>query len=111
MKPLNLSIQAFGPFAGAETIDFTLLGKNPLFLINGTTGAGKSSILDAICFALYGQTTGNERDASQMRCDYADEKLITEIIFDFIGNKFWIFHLFKSGDGNILFSGSFYSSF
>ncbi|MDH5426453.1 MAG: SMC family ATPase, partial [Gammaproteobacteria bacterium] len=83
MKPLNLSIQAFGPFAGTESIDFTSLGQNPLFLINGTTGAGKSSILDAICFALYGQTTGNERDASQMRCDYADEKLITEIIFDF----------------------------
>jgi len=88
LKPLNLSIQAFGPFSGTETIDFTSLGDNPLFLINGTTGAGKSSILDAICFALYGQTTGNEREAAQMRCDHADDSLITEIILDFsLGDK------------------------
>ncbi len=72
MTPLTLTMQAFGPFAGSETIDFTALGRSPLFLINGPTGAGKSSILDAICFALYGQTTGNERDAVQMRCDQAE---------------------------------------
>jgi len=44
MKPLKLTLQAFGPFAGKETIDFTQLGNNPLFLINGPTGAGISSI-------------------------------------------------------------------
>ncbi|MDH5425805.1 MAG: SMC family ATPase [Gammaproteobacteria bacterium] len=88
MKPLSLTIQAFGPFAATEKIDFTLLGNNPLFLINGTTGAGKSSILDAICFALYGQTTGNEREPSQMRCDHAAADLPTEITFDFnLGDK------------------------
>lgn len=83
MTPLTLTMQAFGPFAGTETIDFTALGKSPLFLINGPTGAGKSSILDAICFALYGQTTGNERDAGQMRCDQADTTLLTEVTLDF----------------------------
>ncbi|MEL7965645.1 SMC family ATPase [Vreelandella neptunia] len=83
MTPLTLTMQAFGPFAGSETIDFTALGRSPLFLINGPTGAGKSSILDAICFALYGQTTGNERDPAQMRCDQADASLLTEVMLDF----------------------------
>ncbi|WP_252860480.1 SMC family ATPase [Halomonas sp. KX33721] len=83
MTPLTLTMQAFGPFAGRETIDFTALGRSPLFLINGPTGAGKSSILDAICFALYGQTTGNERDAVQMRCDQADASLLTEVSLTF----------------------------
>ncbi|UXZ53297.1 SMC family ATPase [Halomonas sp. 7T] len=83
MTPLTLTMQAFGPFAGSETIDFTALGKSPLFLINGPTGAGKSSILDAICFALYGQTTGNDRDAGQMRCDQAADTLLTEVSLDF----------------------------
>ena len=83
MTPLTLTMQAFGPFAGSETIDFTALGKSPLFLINGPTGAGKSSILDAICFALYGQTTGNDRDAGQMRCDQAADILLTEVSLDF----------------------------
>lgn len=88
MKPLKLTVQAFGPFAGTEHIKFDELGSNPLFLINGPTGAGKSSILDAICFALYGQTTGAERSASQMRCDFADIKLLTEVTLDFsLGEK------------------------
>jgi exonuclease SbcC len=88
MKPIKLSIQAFGPFADKEEIDFTKLGNNPLFLINGATGAGKSSILDAICFALYGQSTGAERDATQMRCDHSDLSVLTEVSLEFmIGEK------------------------
>lgn len=88
MKPLKLTIQAFGPFAGNESIDFGLLGPSPLFLINGPTGSGKSSILDAICFALYGQSTGAEREPSQMRCDHADTKVPTEAVLDFnLGTK------------------------
>ncbi len=83
MRPIRLSIQAFGPFAAKEVVDFTHLGASPLFLINGPTGAGKSSILDAICFALYGETTGSERTGDQMRCDYADATLLTEIEFEF----------------------------
>jgi len=83
MRPNKLIIQAFGPFAGTEEINFDQLGSNPLFLINGPTGAGKSSILDAICFALYSQTTGKEREAAHMRCDHAEPTLLTEITLDF----------------------------
>lgn len=83
MKPLKLTIQAFGPFVGTQDVDFSLLGTHPLFLINGATGAGKSTILDAICFALYGKTTGAEREASQMRCDQAPADVLTQVIFEF----------------------------
>lgn len=83
MTPLRLTLQGFGPFAGTETLDFTALGKHPLFLINGPTGAGKSSILDAICFALYGETAEEKRDASQMRCDQSPATLLTEVWFEF----------------------------
>ncbi|MGR5235998.1 AAA family ATPase [Vibrio alfacsensis] len=83
MKPIKLTMQAFGPFARTETIEFDKLGTNPLFLINGPTGSGKTSILDAICFALYGETTGNERQGIQMRCDMASPTLPTEVILEF----------------------------
>ncbi|MGR5421591.1 AAA family ATPase [Vibrio sp. PNB22_4_1] len=83
MKPIKLTMQAFGPFAQAETIEFDKLGTNPLFLINGPTGSGKTSILDAICFALYGETTGNERQGIQMRCDMAAPALLTEVTLEF----------------------------
>ena len=88
MKPHKLILQAFGPFASTQCVEFDRLGDNPLFLINGDTGSGKSTILDAICFALYGQTTGNERSGTDMRCDFARNDLLTEITFDFsLGNK------------------------
>lgn len=90
MKPLRLSLQAFGPFADKQEVDFRLLGENPLFLINGPTGAGKSSILDAICFALYGKTTADEREASAMRCDQAQPMTLTEVSLDFtLGGKYY----------------------
>ena len=83
MKPLLLTVQAFGPFSQLQQVDFTQLGNAPLFLINGATGAGKSTLLDAICFALYGQTSGKERDAAQMRCDHSPAELLTEVTFTF----------------------------
>lgn len=82
MRPLFLGIQAFGPFSNRQCIDFTELGDNALFLINGPTGAGKSSLLDAICFALYGVTTGGEREAASMRNDLAPDDLETEVRLD-----------------------------
>lgn len=87
MRPLFLQIAAFGPFADTQQIDFTRLGDNPLFLINGVTGSGKTSILDAICFALYGKTTGGERDGAQMRSDLAEGALLTEVtlVFELAG--------------------------
>ncbi len=92
MKPIKLTIQAFGPFASLEVIDFSQLGSHPLFLINGPTGSGKTSILDAICFALYGETTGDERAGNQMRCDHADLKTITEVTLEFVlgGKRFLV---------------------
>ena len=83
MRPLSLKMTAFGPFPATETIDFSALGENPLFLINGPTGSGKTTILDAICFALYGKTTGDERDGAQMRCDLAAAETLCEVIFNF----------------------------
>lgn len=83
MKPLTLEMCAFGPFAGSEFIDFSRLGEQPLFLINGVTGAGKTTILDAMCFALYGKTTGDERDASQMCCDNAPPQALTYVELSF----------------------------
>ncbi|WP_264876854.1 AAA family ATPase [Vibrio agarivorans] len=83
MKPIKLTFQAFGPFADKQEVDFDKLGHAPLFLINGPTGAGKSTLLDAICFALYGETTGSERTGDQMRCDQADAKQLTFVDFTF----------------------------
>lgn len=83
MRPLTLEMQAFGPFAGRERLDFAALGEHPLFLIHGPTGAGKSSILDALCVALYGDTAGGERRAAQMRCHHAAESVRTEVVFEF----------------------------
>ena len=60
MKPLRLEMQAFGPFRGRETVDFERLSGS-LFLITGPIGAGKTTILDAICFALYGESSGKGR--------------------------------------------------
>ena len=83
MKPLRLSMRAFGPYAGEQNLDFTVLGSATCFLIHGPTGAGKTSILDAICFALYGEASGGERDPKRLRSDHAEPGTLTEVVFDF----------------------------
>ena len=90
MRPIRLTLCAFGPFAAIEEIDFATLGENPLFLINGPTGSGKTTILDGICYALYGKTTGDEREAAQMRCDAAAPDCLTfvELVFS-LGKNHW----------------------
>lgn len=83
MRPLKLRMTGFGPYAGTQAIDFTELGDRTLFLIHGPTGSGKTTILDAICFALYGDTSGAERDGKQMRSHHAAPEVMTEVVFDF----------------------------
>lgn len=65
-------MSAFGPFAGTEEVDFERLGAHGLFLLNGATGAGKTSVLDAICFALYGSVPGARQESRRLRSDHAD---------------------------------------
>jgi exonuclease SbcC len=68
----RLEISAFGPFAATEHIDFDRLSAHGLFLLNGPTGAGKTSVLDAICFALYGSVPGARQDGKRLRSDHAE---------------------------------------
>ena len=72
MRIHRLEISAFGPFAGTEDIDFDRLSAHGLFLLNGPTGAGKTSVLDAICFALYGSVPGARQDGKRLRSDHAE---------------------------------------
>ncbi|MFI6152644.1 AAA family ATPase [Kitasatospora sp. NPDC051170] len=78
MRLHRLTVTAFGPFAGTETVDFDALAAGGLFLLRGATGAGKSSVLDAVCFALYGEPPGTRR-ASRLRSDHADPRHLTEV--------------------------------
>ncbi|MFW5738864.1 MAG: AAA family ATPase, partial [Myxococcota bacterium] len=83
MKPLRLEMQAFGPFARREVLALDRVADRQLLLIHGPTGSGKTTLLDAICFALFGDTSGAERSGKQMRCSYAAPDRLTYVRFDF----------------------------
>lgn len=83
MKPVKLVTRALGPYPDEQIFDFRLLADRTLFLIHGPTGAGKTTILDAISFALYGVCSGDDRDVKRMRSDHADPSVVTEVTFDF----------------------------
>ena len=84
MRPIKLRISAFGPYAETmPEIDFTQFEERGLFLISGDTGAGKTTIFDAICFALYGTTSGSYRDTRNLRSEFADDKVESYVDFYF----------------------------
>ena len=82
MKPLTLTITAFGPYLARQVIDLERLGEHGLFLIHGRTGSGKSTILDALCFALFGKTTGGEREGQDM-VTTLDPGAETKVVLEF----------------------------
>ena len=91
MKPIHLKMTAFGPYKQCEVVDFAELKDHRLFLISGPTGAGKTSIFDAICFALYGTSSGADRDQTRMlRSDFAEDDTHTavEFIFEIRNRKY-----------------------
>lgn len=90
MRPLNLTMSAFGPYAGVQELDMTQLGAEGLYLVTGDTGAGKTTIFDAICYALYDEPSGTGRDARMMRSTYADVDTDTyvELTFEHIGKTY-----------------------
>jgi len=95
MRPVKLVISAFGPYAGRQEIDFTSFGKSCIFLISGETGAGKTSIFDAISYALFGKASGDERESKMFRSDFAEvqDKTFVELDFEYNGK---IYHINRS---------------
>ncbi|PGT79545.1 exonuclease [Bacillus cereus] len=93
MRPIQLIMTAFGPYKQKEVINFNDLGDHRIFAISGNTGAGKTTIFDAICYVLYGEASGEERsDTSMLRSQFADDNMYTsvELTFQLKGKRFEI---------------------
>ncbi len=92
MRPIKLTMSAFGPYADKTVVDFDKLGENGLYLITGDTGAGKTTIFDAIVYALYGESSSEKRKVSMLRSKYADVDTPTyvELIFEYNRTQYTI---------------------
>ena len=84
MRPIKLVLSAFGPYASKIELDLSKLGENGVYLITGDTGAGKTTIFDAITFALFGKPSGDIRDVKTLRSEYAKEEMETYVELDFV---------------------------
>mgnify|MGYP004459833507 FL=1 len=99
MKPLRLKMQAFGPYVQEQTVDFEKLARSGMFLIKGPTGSGKTTIFDAMTFALYGGSSGDDsknkfgrNDLEEWRCNQAEAAIPTEVSFTFsVREKTYVF--------------------
>lgn len=92
MRPLKLTVSAFGPYAGKTVFDLDKLGTSGLYLITGETGAGKTTVFDAITYALYGEASGENREPSMFRSKYADADTPTEVelVFSYAGKTYTV---------------------
>jgi exonuclease SbcC len=92
MRPIKLTLNAFGPFADKQIVDFRQALANRLFGIYGATGAGKTSILDGLCFALFGESSGSERQGDDLRSHHAtpDSETSVELIFEVGAKRFYV---------------------
>lgn len=92
MRPVRLTMSAFGPYAGKTVVEMDRLGTRGLYLITGDTGAGKTTLFDAITFALFGEASGENRQASMLRSKYADAQTPTEVelVFDYRGKRYTV---------------------
>lgn len=92
MRPITLTLSAFGPYAGQVKLDMDQLGTSGLYLITGDTGAGKTTIFDAIAFALYGEASGDNREPAMLRSKYAqpDTPTAVTLVFSYGGQRYTI---------------------
>lgn len=84
MRPIKLELQSFGPYKEKTSLDFTNLGDQNLFLISGSTGAGKTTIFDAIVYALYGKTSGSSRDINELKSQLAEDESVAYVRLTFM---------------------------
>ncbi len=92
MRPIKLTMCGFGPYAGIEIIDFTKFKDQNIFLITGPTGAGKTTIFDGLCYAIFGLASGSDRESDTLRSDFSDEETLAyvELEFELRGQRYYI---------------------